>query len=168
MNPQYMNDAQLQYVINHVIDSGNATLLIGKQSDAELRELYKIVKGRYPSYLVEDATTETEFWLNLLQEIKGETGSLELDVAKAYAECALKETPKTHIFIPNIDRIFYKIDIQQYGLLGATLRRIWQAANREITIFGSVPSKESEFYQKTLERYEYPFYQHCWLQVYVD
>ena len=165
----FMQEYILEHIRRHVVGSGQAALLTGPQARNELINLYQTLSELKYKGLVEPNKDEIQFWTKFLGLVKGEDLSksgLERDVAVAFVDISLKRLGGPyHLFLPDVDKMFYRYDIQNKGMMGASLRRIWSISERNLTIFGSVSDEKSRSYRKTIDKYEYPFWIYNWAPI---
>lgn len=163
-----MQDHILEYVRKHVVDSGQAALLTGPRASHELKELYHSLNEVEHRGIVEVNEGEVLFWTRFLGLLRGEVSrsDLERDRAVDLVETSLKELGhRYNLFLPDVDKMFHKYDIQKNGRMGASLRRIWSDRKTNLTIFGSASDENSENYKTTIGKYEYPFWVNNWVPI---
>ena len=164
-----MQDHTLDYIRKHVVGSRAAVLLTGPQATHELRDLYQTLSELEYKGLVETNEDEIQFWNKFLGLVKGEDLSesgLERDIAVGLVEASLKRLGRGyHLFLPDVDKMLYRYDIQKKGMMGASLRRIWSNSETNLTIFGSVSDEKSRSYRTTIGQYEYPLWINNWLPI---
>lgn len=164
-----MRDHVLEYIRKNVVGQRAAALLTGPQATRELKDLYHTLKELEYKGLVDTTEDERQFWTKFLGLVKGEDlpkSDLERDVAVALVEGSLKRLGQPfHLFLPNVDQMFYRYDILERGLMGASLRRIWSNSETNLTIFGSASDEKSRSYRRTIGQYEYPFWINNWLPI---
>ena len=164
-----MQNHTLEYIRRHVVGSRAAALLIGPQAKHELTGLYQTLSELEFKGLLEANEDEIQFWTKFLGLVKGEDLSesqLEGDIATGLVEVSLKRLGRPyHLFLPDVDKMFYGYDVQKKGLMGATLRRIWSNSETNLTIFGSVSNEKSRSYRTTIGKYEYPLWLNNWGQI---
>ncbi len=163
---------KISFVLEYLVDTPNATLLFGRGSRFALEQLYQIVRQTHNSGYITERLDETKFWLELLKAIPSGHLSyrpdLERDTAVAFVETALRKANSFHLFLPDVDKAFYQFDVMQKGLMGNSLRRIWQNRDNNLTILASVENPDSPECSLTFANYHYQFYINCWAPVYLD
>lgn len=164
-----MQDHTLEYIRRNVINSRAAALLIGPQATHELGCLYQTLGELKHKGLIKINKSEVQFWTMFLRLLKGEDfpkTSLERGGLVDLTESSLRNfNGEYSLFLPDVDRMFYKYDIKKKGLMGASLRRIWSDARIKLAIFGSVKDENSTAYKNTFDCYEYPFWINNWLPI---
>lgn len=167
-----MDDFQIEYIEKHCVGSRGAFLLWGDSAKEELITLFKTLELPGKRYFLDIAENETQFWNNLLSEIGGKSWqnkNFERQTACDYVEAHLRKnkTPN-HLFLPDVDEMFFKYDIRQGGLMNAGLRRLWSDSNINLTIFGSARDRTAENYKKTFCEYTFPFYIGNWSTIRIE
>jgi len=166
-----MQDHILNYIKQQVIGKSGAALLIGNNSAQELKELYQNLDKLKYRGMIEKRENETKFWTDLLGLIKKQDFSksnLTRDQTVGLVETSLKRLDDIfYLFLPDVDTIFYKYDVQEKGMMGASLRRIWQTRGTNLTILGSLSDANTKSYETTIDKYTYPFYLGNWLPIFL-
>ncbi len=167
-----MKEHILEYVKEHCIGSRGAALLIGPTAEKELRELYPQFDPEGNNYLLEITENETQFWNNFLGAVGGndwKDRGFERHTACDYTEMHLRKKKRSqHLFLPNVDEMFYKYDILGKGMMNAGLRRLWSSDRLDLTIIGSVKDFNSESYKRTFCEYTFPFYIGNWCAIEIE
>ncbi len=166
-----ISSERLEYIKKHVVNSKIAALLIGHNAAHELRCLYQNLSELECKGLIELKENEIEFWTGFLKFIKGEHPSkydLDRDEAVTLVGGSLKRLGRPyHLFLPDVDEMFYQYDIKQKGYMGASLRRLWSDHTINLTIFGSVSDTQARSYKKTINLYDYPLWINNWLHIFI-
>ena len=64
---------------------------------------------------------------------------------------------KVYLFLPNIEKLFYKTSVENKTYLSQILREIWTIAPN-LKIFGSIYDQKSKEFEETLGNYKFTFY----------
>ena len=149
-----------------------AAILLGRSSKRELRSLYTNTTSQgYDNSWIENPKDEVEFWTKLLTQLKGQSAEVdvELEMLVATVGDTLRSLDHRHnLFVPNVDKLFYRFDSSKPYRFGQTLRVKWSLKENNLNIFGSASSQNSESYKKTLGEYEYPMWENNWLMAHLN
>lgn len=155
----------LDYIKKEVLYSPNAALLIGPNATTELGKLYETLTTVTPKGLIEIVKDEATFWNQFLGDLRGSPSNLEGYDAFCAAKAILTRSGRYHLFLPDVDKMFYRYDIQQKGRMAACLRAAWMDPRTELTILASVKNVKSREYKRTIDKYVYPLWMNNWLPI---
>jgi hypothetical protein len=153
-------------------------LFEGTRAENLLKQLHDRAESKkYAAVWINDVENEADFWLKLhsqlYEKIPDETllrwiekekiekflndgcGSFISDISVGVI---LDKGEKFCLFLPNLEYLFYKTDVEQKSNLNAKLRSMWTAHGEFLTIAASVSDSKSEQFEKTLNNYHFPFY----------
>ena len=63
------------------------------------------------------------------------------------------------MFIPDVENVFYRIDVEGGNNLNAGLRHAWSEQRNRLAVHGSAEDSSLQEYQLTLGNDGFPFYQ---------
>jgi len=153
-------------------------LFEGKRAENLLKQMHNLANSKgYLAAWIDGVENEIDFWVKfhskLYEKIPDET-LLEWTKKEKVERCFKDKCDsfisdisegiivdygnKFCLFLPNLENLFYKTDIEQKSRLNAKLRSVWTANGEYLTIAASVASSKSEKFEKTLDNFHFPFY----------
>lgn len=146
-----------------------ALLIIGPGASESLKSLYETVPEYLPDW-IESPADQAGFWLKFLDGMKAKPERVAEQIrymkkngyvggCMGIAEETLrKRGSRHHLFLPGIDKMFYKMDIEGGNSVNGCLRALWQPQENNLNIYGSAEDPRSREYEATLGDYDFGFY----------
>lgn len=159
-------------------DSPGGILFVGPRAREALRSFYmQASEEHFPSVWIEQPETEEGFWQAFLSTIPGKQrhiarlqkllsrngATVGADLAEAHLK---REGRRYHVFVPDADELWYRLDVQGRGMLNNKLRRIWCSC--PLNIYVSAEDERSRAYAATLGTQKFQFYAGNFLPIHAD
>lgn len=154
-----------------------ALLVTGKAADKNLRLLYdRATKEGFSTLWVDCSQVGGNFWREAASKIDISNEKLHgkrlvhgnhTDQSPEYFEGLLSSTEtQYHLFLPEVDILFFRNDVARSHDVNSKLRRIWQehqvAGKHSLNVYGSAENNRSKEFKHTLGTQKIGFYEGCW------
>lgn len=150
----------------------------GKRAEDLLKQMFESAKSKKcGAAWIDCVENEIDFWLKFHEKLYEQIPDPHLlkwtkreKIERCFKEehdssisdisigTILNNGRKFCLFLPNLENLFYRTDVEQKSNLNAKLRSIWSVHGEFLTIAASVSDSKSTQFDKTLGNYNYPFY----------
>ena len=163
-----MNEHDYETITQSCISSNNpeSVLITGKNASRELLKLYDKIRQEYNANWVDDIKNYEDLLDKMLnglgngKELIKKLPSKENKSFEFYClfdKLVKSSKTRLHLFMPDIDKVFYLFDVKDNKRINNTLRSVWQESGN-LAVYGSAEDPTSEEFVSTLGEYNFPFY----------